>query len=97
MVRVGAGGVRVERGRPPVGEPLEGGPDGMRVSAQVAGDAGRGPSGIGEEDHLQAVPGDGRKVGPAESLEFRTVRVGEVDAEHETFYASLAGCLEAVE
>src|SRR5205085_11166922 len=84
-VRVGSGGVRVERLRTTTVEALEGGADGVRVTAQVAGDLGRGPPGIGQEDHLQAVTGGGLQVGPAESLEFRTLHVGEVDAEHETF------------
>jgi hypothetical protein len=70
VVRVGAGGIRGERLRPPVGEPVEGGPDGVRVAAEVGGDPGRGPPGGGQQDHLQPVSGHGRKVDSAEGVEF---------------------------
>jgi hypothetical protein len=93
VVRGGAGGVGAERLRPPITEPLEGGPNGVRVAIEVAGDARRRPAGVREQDHLQAIPCDGREVGAAESLKFGTLSVREVSAKHETFYASPARCL----
>jgi hypothetical protein len=75
VVRVGTGGRGVERFGAPGGESLEGGSDGVRVAAQVLGDPGRGPPRGRHQDHLQAVAGDRRQVGPAKGLEFRALRI----------------------
>jgi hypothetical protein len=95
VIRVGAGGAGVERLGAAGGEPLEGGADGVRVAAQVPGDLGRGPPGGRHQDHLQAVAGHRRQVGAAKGLEFGSLRISQGRAEHETFYASPATCVEA--
>src|SRR5262249_3897215 len=59
VVRLGAGLVGVQGLGASGGEALEGGPDGMRMAAQVLADAWRRPAGSGQEDHFQTGPGHG--------------------------------------
>lgn len=75
VIRVGTGGIGVERLGAACGEPLEGRPDGVRVAAEVFGDLERGSPVGRHQDHLQAVTDDGRQVGPSQGLEFRALRV----------------------
>ena len=87
------GRLRLQGGRAVVAKALEGGAGGVRVAAQMAGDAGRRLAGIGEEDHLQAVAGGVGQIGMTQTAEFVARGVVESNVDHVTLYASQAGCL----
>jgi hypothetical protein len=93
VVRLRAGPVGVQGGRPPSRVPLQDGPGGVRVDAQVIGDPGRGPPGVGQENDFQPGAGDGRQIRPAEGVEFGSGRVINAGANHETLYPTPAECL----
>ena len=78
----GAGPAGEQGVGPPAEEVAEPIADGLGVVAEVAGDAGRRPAGIGEEDHLDAVAGRGREVGSPQGVESGACCVVEVDADH---------------
>jgi hypothetical protein len=84
VVRFGSGVVGVKGGGAPVAEALENGANGVRVMAQVSGDLGWRPSGVTKEYHLQTRAGNSRKVGLPQTLEFRSLSVSEVNANHGT-------------
>src|SRR5262249_48754564 len=56
--------------------------DGLAAVAEVGGDPGSGPSGIGEYDHLKAVADPGRQRFPPQGLELFTGCVVEFGADH---------------
>ena len=96
VVGIGAGRVGEQRLGASGVEAFEGGPNGVRVSAQVFSNLGCRPPGVGQGHHFQAVTSNGRMVRAAKGLKFGTLRISEWDAEHETFYASQAECLEPI-
>jgi len=52
------------------------------MAAEVRGDPGGGPSGVGEGDHLDAVADLGRQVGASEGAELVAGGVVEDGADH---------------
>lgn len=59
-VRGRAGAPREQGGGAPVEEVLQHAADGVAAVAEMGGDPGRRPAGVGEGDHLQAVSSPGR-------------------------------------
>ena len=75
-VGFGTGWIGREGGRTAIAKALEGRPGGMRMTAEMAGDARCRPANVGQQDHFQPAPGHGRQIGPAKRPKVRSLGIG---------------------